>query len=82
MSWKPKYQSPSYMLKDTFDETAKRHKSIQDSDKDHIESNCKDVINITVKYDKYKPKLIETLEQHQNMWDGHLGTIRATIHYI
>ena len=69
-------------LKVTFQETAKIHQTIQASDKEHIESNWRDVINISTKYEDFKPKLIDTLKQHQSMWYGHLGTIHPTSHYI
>ena len=69
-------------LQETLEETTKGHKSIQNPDKEHVESNWRDVINISAKYEKYKPKIIETLEQHQSRWDGHLGTIHVTGHYI
>ena len=36
-------------LKETFEETAKRQKIIQDSDKEHVEANWRDVINISDK---------------------------------
>ena len=49
-------------LGETFEETANRHQSIQDSDKEHVDSNWRDVVNISAKYEKYKPKSIETLE--------------------
>ena len=66
----------------TFEEFAKRNEEVGQSDKTDVKTDWRTMVNIDEKYVAYKEKLTTMLEKHQQMWDGHLGSIKATRHYI
>jgi len=68
--------------KTIFEDFAKRHEEVLKSDKNDVEKDWRSLVNIDEKYEAYKDKLTTMLERHQGMWDGHLGSIKATRHYI
>lgn len=65
-----------------FEEGAERHAEVQEKDQKDIESDWRDVLNVDDKFLKHRPELIKMLAKHQTMWDGHLGNVKATRHYI
>ena len=69
-------------LKKNFEDSAFRHEIVEDTNKAHVESDWKDVVDISLKFPEHREKRISVLDKHQQMWDGHLGTIHATKHRI
>ena len=59
-----------------------RKEPTESSEKEQAETNWKDTIDIGEESTEYKTRLIEVLEKHSRMWDGHLGLIHATKHRI
>ena len=69
-------------LKETFEDSAIRHQTVEEAKERHISSDWKDVVDIGEESAEHRLKLLSVLEKHNHMWDGHLGSIHATKHRI
>lgn len=58
------------------EEKVDRHKAVKVSDR-NANLNLQDESHVTIKYAAYRHKVVEMLGQFQNMWDIHLGSIKA-----
>ena len=65
-------------LKGDFDANAERRNKVVEADKQNIESDWRNVINVGESYKNYKSELIQRLEKYEEMWDGHLGTVNTS----
>lgn len=54
------------------------HYRTQEKQDKEVEADWRTRINVGNPFEKYKQELIKRLEKFSSMWDGHLGTIRAT----
>ena len=71
-----------FRIKGDFDANAERNNKVVEAEKQNIESDWRNVINVGESYKSYKFELIQQLEKYEEMWDGHLVTVNATYHYI
>ena len=72
----------SMITKKPFDGAAIQHREVLQKDKNNADANWKESVVVGERYEKYREALMEKLDKYEAMWDGHLGMIKATQHYI
>lgn len=68
--------------KKTFDEAAAHHRRVEDANARHTEAPWREVVNIGKNHEQQRRRLINKLEEIEEMWYRPLGSITTTTHRI
>ena len=64
------------------DKNITRHIEVQQHDEADLGNDWKTMVQVDPEYNEYREQLLQTLEPHATMWDGHIGTINLAKHRI
>lgn len=59
-----------------------KHVEVAETDERTLQDDWREQVEISPKYDEYRPQIINMLEEFQSMRDGNLGTIKAAKHRV